>query len=80
MYRILKKVITFCVRLAYRIIYHLIPTQKHTVLFIAFHGRGCLDNPLAPWSNLAMMMLVYGQPGAFCGLSLCLGAEGAEDL
>ena len=47
MYRILKKVITFCVRLAYRIIYHLIPTQKHTVLFIAFHGRGCLDNPLA---------------------------------
>ena len=47
MYRILKKVITFCVRLAYRLFYHLIPTQKQTVLFIAFHGRGCLDNPLA---------------------------------
>ena len=52
MYRILKKLITLVVRFGYRAFYKWIPCQKKTVLFIAFHGRGCLDNPKAIYEYL----------------------------
>ena len=47
MIRILKKIIVPICTGIYKIFCHCIPSHKKTVLFISFHGRGYLDNPMA---------------------------------
>lgn len=43
----IKKIIHKCIVIANRLIYRFIPVDDHTILFIAFHGRGYSDNPKA---------------------------------
>lgn len=43
----IKKFLGKCIRIAYKILYRLIPCDNKTVLFISFHGRGYSDNPKA---------------------------------
>ncbi|MDY2958643.1 CDP-glycerol glycerophosphotransferase family protein [Floccifex sp.] len=43
----IKKIVHKCIVIFNRLIYRLIPVDDHTILFIAFHGRGYSDNPKA---------------------------------
>lgn len=45
MIRLIKNIVGKTIRLLYKFTYRIIPIQKKTVLFIAFHGRGYTDNP-----------------------------------
>ncbi len=45
MIRLIKNIVGKTIRLLYKLTYRMIPVQKKTVLFIAFHGRGYTDNP-----------------------------------
>ena len=47
MIKFIKKILGKGIRLAYRLVYRLIPCNPKTVLFISFHGRGYSDNPKA---------------------------------
>lgn len=47
MIRLIKNVAGKIIRWIYRLTYRLIPIQSKTILFVAFHGRGYLDNPRA---------------------------------
>lgn len=47
MIKFVKKMLGKGIRLAYRLVYRLIPCDPKTVLFISFHGRGYSDNPKA---------------------------------
>lgn len=47
MLRMIKKVISTCIRFVYRHTCRLIPVKSDAVLFLSFHGRGCTDNPKA---------------------------------
>ncbi len=47
MIKFVKKMLGKGIRLAYRLVYRLIPCDSKTVLFISFHGRGYSDNPKA---------------------------------
>lgn len=45
MIRLIKNILGKTIKCLYRMTYRFIPTNKKTVLFIAFHGRGYTDNP-----------------------------------
>lgn len=45
MIRLIKNILGKTIKCLYRMTYRFIPTDKKTVLFIAFHGRGYTDNP-----------------------------------
>lgn len=45
MIRLIKNILGKTIKSLYRMTYRFIPTNKKTVLFIAFHGRGYTDNP-----------------------------------
>lgn len=43
----IKKAIGKCIRIAYKLVYRIIPCDQKTILFISFHGKGYSDNPKA---------------------------------
>ena len=45
MIRLIKNILGKTIKCLYRMTYRFIPTNKKTVLFIAFHGRGYTDKP-----------------------------------
>lgn len=47
MIKYIKKVCTVLLAFGFKIMYRLFPVRSKTVLYIAFHGRGYLDNPMA---------------------------------
>lgn len=50
--RIIKKGIVKMTEVFYNIFCYLIPVDNHTVVFMAFHGRGYLDNPKAIYESM----------------------------
>ena len=45
--RVLKKSLVPLFAFLYRILCRLVPVDRHMILFLAFHGRSCSDNPRA---------------------------------
>ena len=52
MLKTLKNIIGKTIKFTYRLLYRFIPCNNKTILFIAFHGRGYLDNPRALYEYL----------------------------
>ncbi|MFQ6792022.1 CDP-glycerol glycerophosphotransferase family protein [Thomasclavelia sp.] len=45
--KLIKNILGKIIRITYRLVYRFIPSDKQTILFISFHGRGYSDNPKA---------------------------------
>ena len=48
----IKKMVFLCLSLGYRLFTHLVQVDDQCIVFMAFHGRGYLDNPKALYEEL----------------------------